>query len=307
MLAAVKSSRRLAVVSLIITTAIWGSTFILVKDAVSHTSVMGFLGIRFLLAASLMLCLRPLCWRSLSRQGVGRGVLLGAALGAGYAAQTYGLRQASAATSGFITGMFVVFAPLISSVLLKRRVGTIAWLAVAVSTAGLALLGLRGWALGPGELLTLLCAFFFGLHIVGLGEWTKGQDAYALALIQIATVGVVSTAAALPEGLQLSWNLDLWLAIIVTSVLATGLAFVVQTWAQSVLPPTQAAVILTLEPAFAGVFAVILGGERLSFLMIAGGLCILGANWLTLIPRPPTQTGPNQATGTNGQVSQDPR
>jgi drug/metabolite transporter (DMT)-like permease len=203
--------------------------------------------------------------------------------------------------------MFVVFAPLISSVLLKRRVGTIAWLAVAVSTAGLALLGLRGWALGPGELLTLLCAFFFGLHIVGLGEWTKGQDAYALALIQIATVGVVSTAAALPEGLQLSWNLDLWLAIIVTSVLATGLAFVVQTWAQSVLPPTQAAVILTLEPAFAGVFAVILGGERLSFLMIAGGLCILGANWLTLIPRPPTQIGPNQATGTNGQVSQDPR
>src|SRR5581483_2434510 len=113
------------------------------------------------------------------------GVLLGLALAAGYIAQTFGLERTPATVSGFITGLFVVFTPLCSAVLLRRRVERTAWLAVGVATIGLALLSLRGLSVGTGEAITLLCALSFALHIVGLGEWSTPQDAYGLAVVQL--------------------------------------------------------------------------------------------------------------------------
>ena len=227
---------------------------------------MDFLAWRFLLASLIMLLIRPACLRGISRLGILRGIGLGLVLGLGYISQTYGLLYASAAVSGFITGMFVVLTPVMAWLILRRRTNLATWLAVLLAALGLGLLSLHGWAVGKGEALTLACAIFFAIHIVGLGEWSSRHDVYALTLLQLTTVGVVSLVAAAPGGIDLPPDGGVWATIALTAVLATALAFVVQTWAQSLVSATRAAVVMTMEPVFAGIFAVAFGANRLDVL-----------------------------------------
>src|SRR3954447_18952264 len=161
------SRESLAVVVLVAVTCIWGSTFVVVKDAVERMPVMDFLAWRFAIAALVMAAVRPRAVASLPPRARRHGVLLGLALGAGYVAQTFGLERTPATVSGFITGLFVVFTPLCAGVLLRRSIPATAWVAVAVATSGLALLSLHGLSVGRGEAITLLCAVSFALHIVG--------------------------------------------------------------------------------------------------------------------------------------------
>jgi len=276
-LANLKKSRVLALTALLAVTAVWGSTFILVKHAISHMPVMDFLAVRFLLAALLMIALRPFCLRHFNRQGIFRGIILGFFLGGAYIAQTYGLLWASATVSGFITGTFVIFTPFVSWAVLHQKPKWNTWLAVLLASTGLGLLGLHGWAIGPGELLTLLCAVFVAVHIVGLGAWAPYHDAYGLALIQISTVAIISIAAAIPEGINITFNGEVWLALGITAVFATAFAFIVQTWTQSIVAPTHAAIVLTMEPVFAGICGVVFGGDPFTLKVIIGAVCILGA------------------------------
>ncbi len=275
-----KSSPALALTALVIVTAVWGGTFLLVQNAVKLMPVMDFLAWRFILASLIMLALRPGCLRHIDRRGLFRGGALGLVLGLGYVTQTFGLLYASAAVSGFITGMFVVLTPVMAWVILRRRATLKVWLAVLLAAAGLALLSLHGWSVGKGELLTLACAIFFAVHIVGLGEWSGEQDIYTLTFLQLATVGVVSLLAALPGGITRPPDGGVWATIGVTAVLATALAFMVQTWAQSLVSATRAAVVMTMEPVFAGVFAVTLGANRLDARIVIGALCVLAAMFI---------------------------
>jgi len=146
-----KSSPRLALTALVGVTAVWGWTFIIVKDAIQLMPVMDFLAVRFTLAAALLFVLRPACLRGMSRRGYFRGVILGILLGMSYITQTQGLLDTSPAVSGFITGMAVVFTPLVAWLLLRQKIGVYAWLAVGLAIIGLALLSLRGWALSTAE------------------------------------------------------------------------------------------------------------------------------------------------------------
>jgi len=231
--------------------------------------------VRFTVAALVMVAIRPKCLRGMTRLGAWRAVMLGIVLGMGYIAQTFGLQRTSAAVSGFITGMFIVLTPLVSWIVLRRRVGRNTWLAVALATVGLALLSLRGWSVGIGELLTLACALFFALHIVGLGEWSAQYDAYSFALLQIAVVAVIALAMAFPGGITLPPDEGVWAAVGITAVLGTAAGFLVQTWAQSLLSPTRAALVMTMEPVFAGLFAVVIGGTHLTLRTIGGAACVL--------------------------------
>jgi drug/metabolite transporter (DMT)-like permease len=276
-----KKSPAFALAALIVVTAIWGSTFIVVQDAVSQMPVMDFLGIRFAVAAVVMFALRPTCLKGMTRSGLMRSVVLGIVLGLGFITQTYGLQHTSAAISGFITGMFVVLTPIVSWVLLKRKTGITIWGAVVLATIGLGLLSLQGWSMGTGELLTLLCALFFALHIVGLGEWSSKHDIYGLALLQIAVVAVISMAIATVDGITLPPNTTVWGAVILTAVFATAMGFLVQTWVQSLIPPTRVAVTMTMEPVFAGFFAVVIGGDHLTTRIIIGASCVLIAMIIT--------------------------
>ncbi len=270
----------IAIVSLVLVTGAWGLTFVTVKDAIARMPVMDFLAVRFALATALMIIIRPLVLTKLSLGDWKRGAVLGFLLGAGYVAQTFGLAHTSAAVSGFITGMFVVFTPIIAGLFLRRKVGRIAWAGVGVATVGLAILSLRGFSIGGGELLTLLCALIYAVHIVALGEWSAGRNPYALAVVQLAVVTLICGAAALPGGIMLPPDGPAWTAILVTAVFATAFAFVIQTWAQSIISPTRAAIVMTMEPVFAGVFAVLLGGEHLGVRTVLGGALVLAAMYL---------------------------
>jgi drug/metabolite transporter (DMT)-like permease len=272
-----KSSSVLALTALVAVTAVWGSTFLIVQNAVLRMPVMDFLAVRFTVASLVMLALRPSCLKHITRRGLVRGVLLGIVLGLGYITQTFGLLSASAAVSGFITGMFVVLTPVIAWLVLRRKISRNTWLAVLLATFGLALLSLHGWSVGIGELLTLACAVFFAVHIVGLGEWSHRYETYGLTLIQISTVAVISLIASAPGGLMLPPDPGVWLAVGITAVLATAVAFLVQTWAQALVSPTRAAVVMTMEPVFAGIFAVAIGGNQLTVRVLIGAACVLAA------------------------------
>jgi drug/metabolite transporter (DMT)-like permease len=242
--------------------------------------VMDFLAWRFLVASVVMLAVRPTCLRNVTRLELLRGVGLGTILGLGYIAQTYGLRYTSAAISGFITGMFVVLTPVMSWILLRRKTNRNTWMVIALATVGLALLSLNGWSVGIGELLTLGCAVFFAIHIVGLGEWSSQYEPYAFSLLQIGTVAVIALIAATPRGIAIPPDPRVWGVIGITGVLATAVAFFVQTWAQSLVSATRAAVVMTMEPVFAGLFAVVIGGNRLTLRTLAGAVCILAAMFI---------------------------
>ena len=277
MLANWKSSPTIASVALVGVTAVWGYTFLAVKDATARMPVMDFLAWRFLLASVVMIALRPTCLRNVTRLELLRGVGLGTVLGLGYIAQTYGLRYTSAAISGFITGMFVVLTPVMSWILLRRKTNRSTWMVVALATVGLALLTLNGWSIEIGELLTLGCAVFFAIHIVGLGEWSSQYDPYAFSLLQIGAVAVISLIAAAPGGIVVPPDPEVWGVIGITGVLATAVAFLVQTWAQSLVSATRAAVVMTMEPVFAGLFAVVIGGNQLTPRTLGGAACVLAA------------------------------
>jgi drug/metabolite transporter (DMT)-like permease len=264
-----------ATLALVAVTAVWGSTFVVVKDAVERMPVMDFLAWRFAIATLVMVVARPRSALALDARGRRFGLLLGLALGGGYVAQTVGLRHTPASVSGFITGLFVVFTPLCAGVLLRKRVDRITWAAVGLATVGLALLSLRGLSIGGGEAVTLLCALAFGLHIVGLGEWSASYDAAGLAVVQLATVALLSIVVAAPSSLAPPPDAGVWGAVLLTAIAATAVAFFVQTWAQAHLAPTRAAVVMTMEPVFAGVFGVAVGGDSLSSRTITGAVLVL--------------------------------
>lgn len=275
-----KSSPTIASVALVGITAVWGYTFLAVKDATARMPVMDFLAWRFLLASVVMIALRPTCLRNVTRLELLRGLGLGAVLGLGYITQTYGLRYTSAAISGFITGMFVVLTPVMSWILLRHKTNRSTWMVVALATVGLALLTFNGWSVGIGELLTLGCAVFFAIHIVGLGEWSSQYDPYAFSLLQIGAVAVISLIAAAPEGIAVPPDPGVWAVVVITGVVATAVAFFVQTWAQSIVSATRAAVVMAMEPVFAGLFAVVIGGNQLTLRTLGGAACILAAMFI---------------------------
>ena len=285
-----KSRPNLALAALVGITAVWGGTFLVVQDTIKRMPVMDFLAVRFSVATIVMFAVRPSCFRGMSRTAFLRAAALGVVLGLGYITQTYGLQHTSASVSGFITGMFVVLTPVMSWILLRRGANRNTILAVVLATVGLGLLSLHGWAIGAGELLTLACALFFALHIVGLGEWSAQYDAYSFALVQIGVVALITLVAAAPGGITLPPDGAAWGAIAITAILATAAGFLIQTWAQSLVPPTRAAVVMTMEPVFAGLFGVFIGGNHLTARILSGAACVLGAMFISELktaPSPP--------------------
>nr|WP_243040001.1 DMT family transporter [Dyella sedimenti] len=277
---------RVAMLGLMAVTAVWGSTFFLIKDLVAHMPVADFLAVRFLIAAlaMLVLFLRPL--RQLGRREWMQGVALGAVYGVAQLLQTFGLAHTSASISGFATGMYVVFTPLIGTVLLRQRLPPVTWIAVLLSVGGLALLALHGLGLSYGVWLTLASAALYGVHIVGLGAWSRPGHAFALSTVQMLVIAAICLLATWPSGPKLPPSGGAWLAVAYMALAAGAGAMLVQTWAQAHLSSTRAAIVMTLEPVFAAGFAVAAGQEALTWRMLGGGALILAAMYLVeLAPR----------------------
>ncbi len=300
------ASRRitaLATFGLLAMTAVWGSTFVLIKDVVARMPVADFLAVRFAIAALVMLALfgRPV-WQ-LGRRQVIRGLLLGVVYGAGQLLQTWGLSLIAPSVSGFATGMYVVFTPILAMLLLRQRMAGIVWLAVLLSTAGLALLSLNGVSVDLGVWLTLASAALYALHIVGLGQWSRQGEAFGMSAVQMVAIAAVCLLATAPHGPMLPPDRSAWLAVLYMALVAGAGAMLMQTWAQSHLPAARAAIVMTTEPVFAAAFAVALGSDVLSWRMLLGGGLILAAMYLVeLMPRRDDVTGTLSAEAVHHEV-----
>ena len=267
--------------------AVWGLAFVVMKDAIERQTVNNFLVSRFVVAVLVMILIRPQCLKLINKDLLTRGSLAGLFLGAGYILQTLGLARTGAAITGFITGLYIVFTPLLASLILKARITKLTWICVGIATVGLALLSLQGWSIGTGELLVLASAFAFGAHIIALGKWSGGRDAYALTVVQLSVCGVMAGVASIFEGgYQLPPDGGVWATVIFTAVFATAIAFVVQTWSQAHMGTTKVAVILTMEVVFAAFFAIIFGGETLTLQKALGGILVLVAMFVIVIKEP---------------------
>ncbi|MGH7763628.1 MAG: DMT family transporter [Candidatus Dormibacteraceae bacterium] len=259
------------VLVLLMVTAVWGWTFVLVKDAVSHYPTLSFLELRFVLALLVMIVLVR---RLPSRRELWVGVLAGLVLAAGYLTQTVGLTMTSPGNSGLITGLFVVFTPLIDRVFgVALRRWTVIAVLVALSGTVMLVGGPSGF--GLGDLLTVACAFLFALHIVLLSRWSPGLRSAPLAMVQMGTGALVFTAGG-SSTLSLP-SAAVWFAIVVTGLFASALAFYIQTWAQQHLSASRTALIMTTEPAWALAAAVVLAGQRFGWLQAAGAGLVLVA------------------------------
>jgi len=268
---------RLGTLLLVALTAVWGSTFFLIRDLVETVPPVDFLAVRFSLSAVIMLLVfwRPV--RALSRRQVLVGVGLGALYGLAQIFQTQGLATTPASVSGFITGTYVVLTPVFTAVLLRERVAGSTWAAVGLATVGLALLSLNGFSVGVGEALTLLAAALYALHIVGLGRYSASEIATGLSVVQMVVIAVLCVVGALPGGVVLPSGPGQWASVLYMVVFASILALWVQTWAQAHMPATRAAIVMTLEPVFAAFFAATLGDETATLRMVIGGALVLTA------------------------------
>lgn len=252
--------------SLLLVTLVWGSTFVIVKWAIEDLPPFPFLAIRFALA---FVSLIPFLWFQRNYINLGtllRGAATGVFLFSGYAWQTVGLQYTTASNAGFITGLSVVFVPALVTITTRRVPNRSLILGILCALAGLAFLSLGDrLTFNSGDLMILICALSFALHIFLVGRYAPQTNATVLASIQIFTVSILSGLFSLfiPQP-SMHFSSTAWIALLVTAVPATSLAFFVQTKMQQFTTSTHTALIFSMEPVFSAIAAFFLAGELLT-------------------------------------------
>jgi drug/metabolite transporter (DMT)-like permease len=274
---------KLAPLALLLVSAAWGLAFVVMKPAIERQSVNNFLFTRFLMAVLVMILIRPQVLKFLTKDLLLRGLAAGFLLGGGYIFQTVGLANTGAAITGFITGLYVVLTPLFAGLIFKERVSKNTWLYVFMATVGLALLSLKGWSIGFGELMVFFSAIAFAAHITALSKWSAGRDVYAMTITQLTMCAAMTGVASIFEGYSAPPDSGVWAVVVFTAVFATAIAFIVQTWSQAHMSATKVAVILTMEVVFAAFFAIIFAGERLTLQAALGGILVVTAMYLIVL------------------------
>ena len=265
-----------ALIALIAVTAVWGVTFVQVKDAVALYPLFAFLAVRFAIASVVLAV--PAAGRlgSLGRRGWLAGASLGLLLALGYALQTAGLERTTVSSAGFITGLYVVFTPLLGLFLFRTRVGASVWVGVALAVAGLAMLSGVGAGDPVGDLLVLGGSAAYSLQIALMERYAPRYDpiAFTQAEMLAAFAGFAAVAIAVGQ-VEVPRGWTVWGALLVTGIFASALGFLVQTWAQRRTSATRTALAFALEPVFAGIFGFWLAGDRLGVLGWGGCAVIM--------------------------------
>jgi drug/metabolite transporter (DMT)-like permease len=264
-------------VALIAVTAVWGVTFVQVKDAVEIYPLYAFLAVRYAIATGVLGAVGARRVRTLGRGGFAAGAVLGALLGVGIGLQTAGLERTTVSSTGFITGLYVVLTPLFGLALFRTRVGLEVWLGIVLSVTGLAMLSGVHVGSTDGDLLVLASSAAQALQILMVERYANRYDAVALTLVELATCLAGFLVLALARGeLSLPRGWTVWGALVVTGVFASALAYLIQVWAQRQLSAARIALVFSLETVFAGLFGYWLSGDRLGWLGWGGCAAILG-------------------------------
>jgi drug/metabolite transporter (DMT)-like permease len=268
--------------ALLVLTLCWGTTFLLVKNALVGTSAAVFLLLRFGLASLVVGGVAVARGDRPTRAAVRHGLLLGLAMFAGFALQTLGLARTTPARSGFITGLSVLIVPFLARFALGRRVPLAAWAGVALAVAGLLALT-RPFGGGvpadvrTGDLLTLGCAVAFAFQIVLVSEWSSRHPLALFTLVQVGATLALSALLLPLEPPALRSTPALWGTVLYAGVVMTAVAFFVMNWAQRHTTAVRAALIFSLEPVAAALFSHLVGGEPLVTLdWVGGALMVLG-------------------------------
>jgi drug/metabolite transporter (DMT)-like permease len=282
--------------SLIGVALIWGSTFVLVKRALDDISTLLFLTIRFVFAGfALSLIFRKEIRKSDLGRSIRGGSLAGIFLFSGYILQTYGLKHTTPAKAGFITGLYVPLVPLFGALVYRKVPQPSELLGIVAAFLGMALMTVESSirTIGAGDLLVTACAVVYAFHILVLGRFAPGSNVGVLTVTQIVTGALLGAMTCWwVEPVRVHWTPMVWIALAVTSLLATALAFYLQTWAQQYSTPTRTALIFSLEPVFAWLASFLLMGEVLSGRAVAGAALILAG--ILLVELKPLRIGQHQ-------------
>jgi drug/metabolite transporter (DMT)-like permease len=267
-----------AAAALIVVTAVWGVTFVQIKDALELYPLFAFLALRFAIAVVTLAPLAGARVRTLGRDGLVAGASLGALLALGYGLQTAGLERTTVSAAGFVTGMYVVLTPVFGLLLFRTRAGITVWIGVTLAVLGLAMLSGVEAGSPLGDLLVLAGAAAYAVQIVLMERFAPRYDPLAFTICQMAAafVGFGAVAVALGQ-LEMPHGWTVWGALLVTGVFASALGYLVQAWAQRRTSATRTALLFALEPVFAGIFGYALAGDRLGWLGWAGcGVILVG-------------------------------
>ena len=273
-----------ALLALVAVTAVWGVTFVQVKDALLLYPLFAFLAVRFAIAALVLAAPAAGRMRALGRPGWFAGVSLGLLLALGYALQTAGLERTTVSSAGFITGLYVVFTPLLALLLFRTRVGGAVWIGVALAVLGLTMLSGVGAGDPLGDLLVLGGSAAYSVQIVLMERYAPRYDAVAFTQAEMlaAFAGFAIVAVALGQ-VEIPRGWTVWGALLVTGIFASALGFLVQTWAQRRTSATRTALAFAMEPVWAGFFGFWLAGDRLGALGW-GGCAVIMAGILVAEP-----------------------
>jgi drug/metabolite transporter (DMT)-like permease len=279
-----------AELGLVFNTLIWGSTFVVVQQALHDVSTLLFLALRFGLATlALALVFRRRVVRFADwRDALQGGCLAGLFLFAGYLFQTVGLRYTSAPNSAFLTGLSIVLVPLLGAAVYRKRLRWAEMAGASVALVGMGLMTLPGsqLSLNPGDMLTVLCAVAFAGHILVVGHYALRVSYESIAVLQVAVCALLAAASfGWAERVYIQWSPRVVGAVVVTGLLATALAFAIQAWAQQYTTPTRVAIIFALEPVFAWITSYLVEGVSLTVRASFGaGLILTGILLVELKP-----------------------
>lgn len=280
-----RTLQTLALLSLIGMAMLWGSTFFSLKIVLASVPVADMLAVRFTIAATALGIIGWKYWR-MSRRTFVQGLVLGLIFGTAQLFQTFGLAETAASVSGFVTGLYVVFTPILAAWIFRDRVPGLTWVAVLLATVGLGVLSLNlsgGFPIGRGEILTLVSALLYAGHIVAAGHFSTHENAMSLTVVQTVVLAALCWVAALPGGIQVPTRAVDWVWLLYLALVCGALTIFLQIWAQAYVEPTRAAVIMATEPVWAAVFAVMFGGEHVTWRMVLGGLAIVSAMMLVIV------------------------
>ncbi len=269
---------RLAQFALIITTLIWGSTFIIVKDALSQSPPFYFGFFRFFIGAVVMIFLLD---RStiFKKNELYPAIICGLFLFSGYSFQNFGLVDTTPTLSAFITSVSVLMVPVILAIFQIEKIKIKIWIAVFVACFGIHLLTPNGLIdLGIGDQLTFGCALSFAIHIIFQGRYMKKiKSINNFFFIQSMVVAILSLFSGFlfEDFSAIQFDFSLLMAFLITGILATTVALLMMIWAQTVLSAPQTAIIIILEPVFAALFSVGFAYEILSPIQYVGCMVVL--------------------------------